>query len=136
VNWRIYTRFGRALCLRWLWHSWDEDERSWRKLLLCHNKIDCALFFASTVVTVDNGMNTPFWEASWLNGAAPKDLVLNLYQHARCKYKMVHKEIQNLNRIKNLRSLNTQELLDEIFLLFATVSKVALSEDRYTIAWH
>jgi hypothetical protein len=37
--------------------------------------------------------------------------------------------------IKNLRSLNTQELLDEFFLLFATVSEVSLSEGRDPIIW-
>jgi hypothetical protein len=68
-------------------------------------------------------------------GAAPKDLAPNLYRQTHYKYRTVHKELQNLNWIKNLRSLNTQELLDEFFLLFAAVSEVSLSEGRDTIIW-
>jgi hypothetical protein len=55
-----------------------------------------ALLFTSIVIAVGNSMNTPFWEARWLNGAAPKDLAPNIYRQAHYNYRTVHKELQNL----------------------------------------
>jgi hypothetical protein len=60
------------------------------------------------VITVGNGMDTLFWEARWLNGAAPKEVAPNLYRQAGYKYRTVHKEVQNLKWVKNLRSINTE----------------------------
>jgi hypothetical protein len=57
------------------------------------DKINMALFFASTVIVVGDGKNTPFWEARWLNGVLPP----NLFAQARYKKRMVHKELQNFN---------------------------------------
>lgn len=36
-------------------------------------------FFVSTTMVIGNGKNTPFWEARWLQGMAPKDLAPNLF---------------------------------------------------------
>jgi hypothetical protein len=58
------------------------------------NPTDKHLFFSSTKVLVGDGRNTPFWEARWLNGAAPKDLAPNLYATARFK-RTVQKELQS-----------------------------------------
>jgi hypothetical protein len=33
-------KFGRALCLRWLWYSWDAQERPWKNVLRHKDKID------------------------------------------------------------------------------------------------
>jgi hypothetical protein len=42
---------------------------------------------------VGNGNNSPFWEACWLEGAAPKDLAPNLYRRARFKGRSVFEEV-------------------------------------------
>jgi hypothetical protein len=42
--------------------------------------INRQLFFSSTWIQVGNGKTTPFWEAKWLFGAAPKELAPNLFQ--------------------------------------------------------
>jgi hypothetical protein len=67
-------KFGRALRLHWLWHSWDECDRSWKNLLRHHDQTDRALFFTSTLITVGNGKNTPFWEAWWQTEWPPRSL--------------------------------------------------------------
>lgn len=86
VNWRMclqprklgglgikdLEKFNRALRLRWLWHQWDQTQRPWKNLLMHKDKVDRALFFASTTIQIGNGRKTPFWEARWLQGAAPK----------------------------------------------------------------
>jgi hypothetical protein len=53
-------KFGKTLHLRSLWHLWDAQERLWKSLLRYHDKIDRALFFALTHISVGNGDNTPF----------------------------------------------------------------------------
>jgi hypothetical protein len=62
-------------------------------LLRHHDKADRALFFASTVISMGDGKNTPFWEANWLHGTSPKMLAPNLYKQAHYKYRIVHKEL-------------------------------------------
>jgi hypothetical protein len=104
-------------------------------LLKYRDKTDRTLFFASTLITVGNGRNTPFWEAKWLNGAAPMELVPNLYQQARFKYILVHQELQNLNWIINIKNINTEELMDELFLLCTVISEVSLNDSKDSIVW-
>jgi hypothetical protein len=49
------------------------------------------LFLCSTMVTVGNGKNTPFWKTRWLDGVAPKDLAPHLFSIARYKGRSVHR---------------------------------------------
>jgi hypothetical protein len=149
VKWRICTRprkwgglgikdldrFGRVLRLQWLWHNWDVIDRPWKNLIKFHDKTDKALFFASTVINVGNGKNTPFWEGRWLNGVSPKELAPNLYKQACFKSRTVHKELYNMNWIKNLKQVNTEDLIEEFVLLFNTLSEIQLNENADTIFW-
>jgi hypothetical protein len=87
-----------------------------------------ALFFESTVINIGNSVNTPFWEARWLNGVSPKDLAPNLHQQARFKNRTVSRKLTNYIWIKNLRQVNSEYLLDEFFLLYTTLSEVHLND--------
>jgi hypothetical protein len=129
-------KFGRALRLCWLWFSWDTQARPWKKLLKFRDKTDRALFFASTVITVGDGAITPFWDVRWLNGVSPKELTPNMYKQARFKFRTVGKELQNFNWIKNLKAINTENLMDEFVLLFSALSEVTLNNDMDKIVWH
>lgn len=80
-------------------------------------------------------MNTPFWEANWLNGMSPKNLAPNLYECARFKFRTVHKELRNNNWITGLRDLNSQTLLDEFALLYTALSTVELNSSKDHIHW-
>jgi hypothetical protein len=55
----------------------------------------------------------------------PKDLAPNLHSQARFKL-TVAKELQHFNWIKNLKQINTEELL-EFALLFSTLAYVQLT---------
>jgi hypothetical protein len=100
-----------------------------------HDKTDRVLFFTSIVITVGNGRDTSFWEAIWINGISPKELAPNLYLQARYKFRTVHKELQNFDWIKNIKQINTTELLDELTLLFSTLNEIQLNDDKDTISW-
>lgn len=135
LGFKDLEKFGRALRLRWLWHQWDEKDRPWKGLLKIKDPTDRQLFFCSTTVNVGNGLNTPFWEARWLNGAAPKELAPNLYETVRYKFRNVCQQIRNFNWIRNLGEINTPTLLEEYMLLFMALSTVELTNNRDTISW-
>jgi hypothetical protein len=99
------------------------------------DKTDRALFFASTVISIGDGRNTPFWEGKWLHGTARKELAPHLYDQARNKFKTVHKELHNMNWIKNLKHINFETLIDEFILLFTALNDVSLNEEKDTIVW-
>jgi hypothetical protein len=78
-------RFGRALRLRWLCQEWVEDSKPWLGLDLPCSDVDRALFNASVKITLGDGAKTRFWHHNWLDGEAPRYLVLDL------KYLSKHK---------------------------------------------
>jgi hypothetical protein len=97
--------------------------------------VDRQLFFCSTIISIGDGRNTPFGEARWLDGLAPKDLAPDLYQVARFKRRTMHTEMQNDSWIRNLQNISTTERMEEFILLFMAVSEVHLSNHRDEIQW-
>lgn len=120
-------KFNRALRLRWLWHAWDHCERPWNKLLKVVDKTERELFFASTVVKVGNGKQTPFWEARWLDGTSPKELAPNLFSVTRYKTRNVATELTNYNWMRNCRRIDNPELIEEFVILFMALSNITLT---------
>ena len=88
-------RFSRALRLRWLWFEWKDPDRPWVGGNLPVNEVDRQLFRASTIVTVGNGKTAKFWEASWLQGKAPRDIAPRLYKLAWRKHLTVKEQLEN-----------------------------------------
>jgi hypothetical protein len=84
---------------------------------------------------VGNGISTPFWEARWLFGSAPKDLAPNLFKLARFKCISVAKELHNNNWIRNLSHISSSVQLEEFTLLFMALSEVQLGEQKDSIFW-
>lgn len=74
--------FSRALRLRWSWFQWSDPDRPWVGSEVHCNDIDKQLFRVSTVVTVGNGKLAKFWESSWIEGKAPRDIAPHLYKLA------------------------------------------------------
>jgi hypothetical protein len=66
---RDIDKLSRALHVRWLWHNWDNQNMHWKRLFKITESTDRALFFTSTVVQFENVLNTPFWEAKWVQGS-------------------------------------------------------------------
>jgi hypothetical protein len=120
-------KFSRALRLRWLWYNWNQVDRPWKHLLRVSDHSDRQLFFLSTIISLGNGQDTPFWEAKWLNGMAPKEVAPNLFEVARYKKRYVKTEMQGANWIRNLIDVTTFAQLEEFTLLFMPISSVHLS---------
>jgi len=71
-------KFSRALRLRWLWFSWVDPDRPWVGSPVLCSKVDKQLFRSCTTVTVGDGRTAVFWDSTWVNGNAPRDLAPNL----------------------------------------------------------
>jgi hypothetical protein len=128
-------KFNRALRLRWLWYNWEPEERHWKNLFRLHDPTDRAIFFASTYIHIGDGKATPFWEAKWLHGVAPKDMAPTLFKIARYKKRSVHTEVLNDNWIKSLGTINNPAQLDEYVMMFLAISSVTLTDRKDKIIW-
>jgi hypothetical protein len=124
-------RFNRALRLRWLWHSWDTQERQWKNVFKIS---DPTSFFNSTYIQIGDRRNTPFWKAKWLHGAAPKDMAPGLFKRARFKSRTLYDELRNNCWIRSLKEVNTPELIDEYVTLYLAISTISLS-DKKRLIW-
>jgi hypothetical protein len=83
-------KFASALRMRWLWSKWSEDPKPWVGLGTPCNAHDKELFGKATIVTIGNGEKASFWDASWLQGLAPKDiapLIFDLSKKRKCSVK-------------------------------------------------
>jgi hypothetical protein len=78
-------RFGRALCLHWLWQEWTDDSKPWVGTEVPCKDIDRLLFNASTTITIRNGHKARFWHRAWLEGEASRYLAPNLFKLAHRK---------------------------------------------------
>jgi hypothetical protein len=67
-------RFTRALRLRWLWFKWKQKLRAWNNLEIPCDKVDREFFYASTIVTVEDGKTAPFWSSNWIDGTMPRSI--------------------------------------------------------------
>ncbi|WVZ67318.1 hypothetical protein U9M48_016414 [Paspalum notatum var. saurae] len=128
-------RFSRALRLRWLWLSWTDRSRPWIGTSPPCDKTDAALFRASTVVTIGNGLSTSFWHDSWLLGRAPMDLAPNLYPLAWRKNKNVHEDLLSLNWTRGLWRMNTVQQLEEFLVLWDLLQEFQLTDVDDSIRW-
>jgi hypothetical protein len=62
------TTLGHALCLCWAWFARVDPNRSWSALPNHGDKIEKAIFEASTSVMVGSGNDTWFWRDKWIEG--------------------------------------------------------------------
>jgi hypothetical protein len=111
------------------------QERQWKNLFQITDSTDRALFFNSTIIQIGNGKVTPFWEARWVHGPAPKDIAPGLYKAARFKKRSVCDELRNSSWIKNLQVIQDPDLLDEYVQLYMALSTIQLNENKDQIKW-
>jgi hypothetical protein len=93
------------------------------------------LFRASTVVTVGSGERARFWDASWLDGRAPRDIALNLYKLAWRKNNTVKENLQNQKWTRGLWRMASTEEIAEFVLLWGLLQDVQLNGQPDAIRW-
>ena len=88
-------KFGRVLCLRWLWQDWVDGSKPWAGVDLPCKPADRLLFNASTIITIGNRVKAQFWHRNWLDGEAPRNLAPHLFELVRRKNRSVQQELHN-----------------------------------------
>jgi mannosylglycoprotein endo-beta-mannosidase len=88
-------RFSVALRLRWLWYEWTEPDRPWVRYEVPCSEAGTQLFRASTEVTIGNGSRASFWDSTWLDGRAPRDIAPNLFKPVWRKKNLVADDLFN-----------------------------------------
>lgn len=126
-------RFSRALRLRWLWYQWAEPDRPWVGMDVPCNDTDMQLFRASTEVKVGNGELAKFWDSSWCNRQAPRDLAPHLYQLAWRKNLTLREELEGDKWNRGLWRMSTAEQIAEFISLWSLVQEVQLTNEMDTI---
>jgi mannosylglycoprotein endo-beta-mannosidase len=113
--------FSRALRLRWLWYEWKEKDRPWVGSDVPFNEADKQLFRVCTSVTLGNRKTTKFWESSWLDGKAPRDLAPNLYKLAWRKNQTVADDLHDGNWMRGMWRTSSSHEMAEFMLLWPLV---------------
>ncbi|CAD6224553.1 unnamed protein product [Miscanthus lutarioriparius] len=130
VNWQTVTRpkdmgglgvpdlerFGRALRLRWLWHDWVDDSKSWSGSELPCTEDDRLLFNSSIIISLGDGAKTKFWHHGWLDDQAPKYLAPNLFRLLSRTNRTVQQELRNNNWMHKLARKITSPIHIEEFV--------------------
>jgi len=130
-----HERFSRALRLRWLWFEWNDADRPWVGGNIPVTETDRQVFRASTTVTVGNGRTAKFWEATWLNGQAPRDIAPRLYKLAWRKHLTVQEQMENMKWTRGLWRMTSEEEMIEFVVLWDLVESVELTPEDDKIIW-
>lgn len=99
------------------------------------NEEDQQLFRASNVVQLGDGRMAEFWNSSWIEGRAPRDIAPNLYKLAWRKHRKVHEEIDNQSWTRGLWRMSTVEEMSEFIVLWDLVQNTSLSDSPDNITW-
>jgi len=151
VNWQTVTRpkdmgglgvpdlerFGRALRLRWLWHDWVDDSKSWSGSELPCTEDDRLLFNSSIIISLGDGAKTKFWHHGWLDDQAPKYLAPNLFRLLSRTNRTVQQELRNNNWMHKLaRKITSPIHIEEFVSLWIRIQDVHLQQGiQDTITW-
>ena len=128
-------KFSRALRLRWLWYSWVDPNRPWVGSSVPCSEVDKQLFRCCTRVTVGDGRTAMFWDSTWVNGHAPRDLTPNLYKLAWGKGLKLRDEVQNQTWTRGLWRMSTATEMAEFVYLWEAVQEVQFSDSPDLITW-
>lgn len=72
-------RAGLALRLRWQWLSRTDSNCAWSGLDLQFTGAERDFFFASTTMTLGDGLTAKFWEDRWIQGRSVREIAPLLY---------------------------------------------------------
>jgi hypothetical protein len=94
----------------------------------CVLTLDKQLFRCSTVVTVGDGRKALFWDSTWVDGHAPRDIAPHLYKLAWRKRLTVREEVANQTWTRGLWRMSTATEMAEFVLLWEQVQAVQFSD--------
>lgn len=123
-------KISRALWLRWLWFGWKDDDKHWANMNTPYDKLDKAVFQASTEIKVGNGSKVCFWTDHWLEGKSLQEIAPSIFKLAKRKKNCLRVELQDNHWLSMLNPITTVEQIDELVQLGGKLQNVALLQDR------
>lgn len=149
VNWRRVQRpkqlgglgiadlvtFNRALCLRWQWLQWKDNDKPWSELQLYHTPTEIELFRTCTSISLDDGRRALFWHDRWLQGRSPLQIALDFYRLAWRKKENVATALTDGKWKRGLRLLSTTAETNQYVQLWDLLEEVQLGEQSDDITW-
>ncbi|XP_073357866.1 uncharacterized protein [Aegilops tauschii subsp. strangulata] len=111
-------KFSSALCQRWLWLSWQSEDRPRKGSGLPCDKTDKALFDSSTTVTLGNGKLASFWLSPWITSPNLATLFPNLFKRSRGKNRCVAEALANDTWVQDIRQRPNEDLVHSFLILW------------------
>ena len=123
-------KFARALRFPWLWYEWKEPRRLWVGSGNPCTEEDLQFFYASTTITVGDGVKSPFWDSPWLLGHKPKDITPLIYEASKRKKWKVREALKGnawILKIKHDTAISVNHI-SEFFNLWMLVHDFHLDD--------
>jgi len=125
----------KGLAAQGLWFAWTEPERPWVGSAPPCDEVDKQLFRVGTYVQLGDGNKATFWNCSWLNGRAPRDIALGLFKLAWRKNRTVKEDITDQQWTRGLWKMDSVELMAQFVFLWDAVQQIHLSPDEIFWRW-
>lgn len=135
---RDIERAGLALRIRWMWLARVDPDSAWQGLDMQFTHEEQAMFFASTTMSIGNGMTALFWEDRWINGQSVLDLAPLLYPcilKQRCKARTVAEGLANNTWARDIQGTLGLHEIGQYLLLWQAVSHITLSNEPDRLLW-
>jgi hypothetical protein len=87
------------------------------------------------VVTIGNGLKADFWNSSWIQGRAPRDIAPSLYKLPWRKHRKVFEEITNHSWTRGLWRMTSVEEMAEFVVLWDSVQEVNFTDQTDILQW-
>ena len=87
------------------------------------------------MVNLGDGRKASFWNCSWLNGRAPRDIAPDLFKLAWRKNRSVKDDITNHQWTRGLWRMNSVEQMTQFVILWDAVQQVEFVDRPDEITW-
>uniref|UniRef100_A0A8I6XQ71 Reverse transcriptase zinc-binding domain-containing protein n=1 Tax=Hordeum vulgare subsp. vulgare TaxID=112509 RepID=A0A8I6XQ71_HORVV len=135
---RDLERSGLAMCLRWLWFSRTDGTRAWSGLDLQFSTEERNFFFASTTMQLGNDQQALFWENTWLEGHAIREIAPQLYacipKHRR-KMRTVADGLQAHKWARDIHGVLGIQEVGQYLQIWHKIEPTALSAEPDRLIW-
>jgi hypothetical protein len=106
----------------------DKPERPWVGSAPPCDEVDKQLFRVSTIIFLGDGNKASFWNCSWLNGLAPRDIAPGLYKLAWRKNRTVKEDITDQQWTRGLWRMDSVDLMAQFVVLWDAVQQIQLTD--------
>jgi hypothetical protein len=124
--------------MRWLWLGRTDEHRAWSGLDLQATKAEEGFFFASTTMSIGNGLKAKFWEDRWIAGKSVREIAPMLYacipkRRRRCR--TVADGLAANKWARDIRGVLGIHEVGQYLQLWARIEGTVLSTEEDRLIW-